>query len=180
MLAPKLHSSIGMRSTITTAGLLASLLLPLSAAASPVRSGLGLGLGPTAGINNDDDAEDFEGTHPEIALQVAYRFALGTEPFVILAPGLGGRSAFRLTYGGGVRQRLRLARAEPYIEGGFFWVGDDARAPIAFAAGAGLDVRLGERWSLGAGAGHYFSEDDDDVGGLDWYVRGQLTYLVPL
>lgn len=131
-----------------------------------------------AGINSDDEAEDFEGTHPEVALQVAYRFALGTEPFVILAPGLGGRSAFRLTYGGGVRQRLLLARVEPYVEGGFFWVGDDARASVAIAAGAGFDVWLSSRWSLGAGAGHYFSKDDDDVGGLDWFVRGQLTYLI--
>ncbi len=133
-----------------------------------------------AGINSDDDAEDFDGTHPEVALQVAYRFALGTEPFAILAPGLGGRSAFRLTYGAGVRQRLVLESVEPYVEGGFFWVGDDARASVAFAAGAGLDVRLGARWALGAGAGHYFSKDSDAIGALDWFVRGQVTYLITL
>lgn len=133
-----------------------------------------------AGVNSDDDAVDFEGTHPYVELQAAYRFSLGTEPFVSLAPGLGGHAAFLLAYGGGIRQRLLLDRVEPYVEGGFFWVGDDGRASMAFATGAGLDVRLGARWSLGASAGHYFSKDDDAVGALDWFVRGQLTYLVPL
>lgn len=161
-------------------GLLACLVLPLSAAASPVHSGLGLGLGPMAGINSDDQAVDFEGAHPQVALHVSYRFSLGTEPFVSVAPGLGGRSAILLTYGGGIRQRLVLESVEPYFEGGFFWVGDDARASVAFAAGAGLDVRLGARWALGAGAGHYFSRDSDAIGALDWFVRGQVTYLITL
>lgn len=133
-----------------------------------------------AGINSDDQAVDFEGTHPQVALHASYRFSLGTEPFVIVAPGLGGQSAFLLTYGGGLRQRLVLESVEPYVEGGFFWVGDDARASVAFAAGAGLDVRIGARWAVGAGAGHYFSKDSDAIGALDWFVRGQVTYLITL
>lgn len=148
---------------------------------SPFDLGAGVVLsgGATLGINSDDEATDFTGSHPYLTLQAGYRFSFGTEPFVAAGFGVGGHESLLVAYGGGLRQRVKLGRVEPYVEAGLSFVGDEADTPLALSVGAGLDLRLGPRLSAGIGGGHHFSADGDDRGALDWYARGYLAWDLP-
>src|SRR5690606_36125027 len=69
--------------------------------------------GPTAAVATQagidlDDAEDFAGARPMLGVELGYRFATGTEPFVAGSLGAGGHEAAFLSYAIGVRQRVRF------------------------------------------------------------------------
>jgi hypothetical protein len=61
----------------------------------------------------------------------------------------------------------------------FFFVGDAMDTPYAVSLGGGIDVRIGPRVSVGLGGGHYFSEDSDRRGALDWFARSYLGWNFP-
>lgn len=133
--------------------------------------GLSLDAGGALGINSDDAATDYAGNHPIASLQVAYRMHTGTEAFLTAGLGLGGHEALFRTFGGGLRQRLKLGRLEPFVEAGVYEVGDEVGLEPALGVGAGIDARLSERFYGGVSAGHFFSNDTDEMGGLDWSGR---------
>lgn len=133
--------------------------------------GLTLDAGAAIGVNDDDMATDFGGTHSMVSLQLGYRLHTGTQPFVTAALGFGGHEATFASYGGGVRQRIQLGRFAPYVDAGLYEVGDETGLAPAFGVGAGLEVRLDRRFYAGASATRYFSDDSDEMGGLDWGGR---------
>jgi len=136
--------------------------------------GISLDAGGALAINNDDRATDFDGNHPVASLQLGYRVRIGTEAFATAGLGLGGRSAIFATWGGGVRQRIRLGRLQPFVDLGVYDVAEDARLAPALGIGAGLDVEITDQLYAGASAGHYFSDDSDEIGGLDWSARAYI------
>jgi opacity protein-like surface antigen len=135
-----------------------------------------LGVDTMQVINSDDDAVDFGGNHPLVALEAGFRIRTGTEAFATLGFGLGGHESIFGLWGVGLRQHLRFGRMEPYLQGGVFHVGDGDKGPTALALGAGVDYRFSPRWSAGLAGGHYFSEDSDTSGGLDWYATARLMW----
>lgn len=137
-------------------------------------SGVAIATGGAVGMNSDDMAVDYAGNHAMASLNVGYRARFGTEPFLTVGVGLGGHEAVFQTYGAGIRQRFRLGRVEPFVELGIHEVGDEAGLPLAMGGGAGVDLRLGERWFTGATVRHFFSSDSDELGGLDWSGQVQL------
>lgn len=147
-----------------------AVLVFAAVAPRPVHAEPTLSFGGSLGINSDDQAADFVGTHPIVSVHGSYRFRTGTEPFVTGGLGSGGHEAVFAMWGAGVRQRLVLGRFEPYVELGLYEVGDDVRLSLAAGAGLGADVQLTERMFAGARGGHYFTADSDEIGGLDWYA----------
>jgi hypothetical protein len=168
-----LRSNLGL-------ALVIAVVVPSHAAAESIstRHAPGVTVGATLlhGENTDDLGVDFErGQYGGV--QLGYRFANGLEPFLAAAASTNiGREDFALVYGAGVRARLGVGPVEPFAEIGVFSVGDGAPAMWAAAVGAGVDVPLGRRLSIGVAGGHYLNDDDDTRGGLDWYGRAQLTY----
>jgi hypothetical protein len=136
--------------------------------------GVALAVGGAVGVNNDDMATDFEGTHAIVALQIGYRARFGTEGFATAGIGMGGHEAVFQTWGIGVRQRLRFDRVEPFLQLGIHEVGDETNVPLALGLGLGADVRLTRGWFAGASVDRFFSRDSDELGGLDWAVRLQF------
>ena len=157
------------------------LLLTSSAAADDHRSpaarlfahetSLSLDLGGGAAINNDDMAVDLGGSHSMASLQAAYRLKTGTAAFVMGGFVLGGHESMFPSYGAGLRQYFNLGRFEPFLDVGIYEVGDDVRLAPAVGFGAGVDVRLNDRFYTGASVTRFLSADSDELGGLDWLAR---------
>ncbi len=128
------------------------------------------------GANSDDTAVDFD--HGQYGgLQLGFRFSTGTELLVLggTSPNIG-HERIAYTFGAGVRQRIRLGKFEPFVEATYSYVGDEADSPWALGAGAGIDLRLRRDLAIGLAGGHYFSEDSDELGALDWFGRAQVTW----
>ena len=146
--------------------------LASTAAADPASTPpLSLSVGGGVGLNTDDMAEDFDGSHPMTSLAVGYRFRTNTEPFVTGSVGLGGHEAMFTTFGAGVRQHMPLGAVEPHAQVGVYHVGDEVVLAPALGIGGGAQVRLATRFFAGADLDYYFSRDSDEVGGLDWALR---------
>ncbi|HEY5927289.1 MAG TPA: hypothetical protein VIV11_36630 [Kofleriaceae bacterium] len=153
----------------------AFLLATTSAAtADPGETPLSLSLGGGVAVNNDDMADDFDGSHAMTSLAVGYRFRTHTEPFVTGGIGLGGHEAMFTTFGAGVRQHLALGAVEPHAQVGVYHVGDEAELGPTLGIGGGAQVRLANRFFAGADLDYYFSRDSDEVGGLEWTLRLSL------
>jgi len=156
-----------------------SLLLSASGAAAEVspfshESGLAIDAGGGVGVNSDDLATDYDGNHPIGSLQVGYRLHVGLEGFAMAGVGLGGHEATFGTWGVGLRQRIKLGRVEPFVEAGIYEIGDETSLPLALGVGAGVDVQVSPMIYTGASFGHFFSNDSDETGGLDWSGRGYV------
>lgn len=128
------------------------------------------------GYNTDDMATDFDGGHSIAAVEAAYRLRTGTELALTAGLGAGGHEAVFATWGAAVRQRLTLDRMEPFVTLGVYEVGDDVRLPPALGVGGGLDVRIERRLFAGIEALHYFSDDSDTIGGLDWSFTAHVGF----
>ena len=132
--------------------------------------GLTLDIGAGAGINDDDMATDFDGTHSIASLLLGYRFHTGTQAFATAGLGVGGHEAIFASYGAGLRQHVQLGRFEPFVDAGLYEVGDGQRLG-ALGLGVGVEARIDDRFYVGASANRFFSADDDEIGGLDWGGR---------
>ena len=128
------------------------------------------------GFNTDDMATDFDGGHSIAAVEAAYRLRIGTELALTAGLGAGGHESVFATWGAAVRQRFTLERFEPFATLGVYEVGDDVRLPPALGIGAGFDVRFERRLFAGLEGLHYFSDDSNEIGGLDWSVTAHVGF----
>lgn len=149
------------------------LLLATPALAEP---GFAVQLATGRGYNTDEMATDLDGGHAMLAIEAAYRLRTGTELAVTAGFVLGGKESLFPTWGAAVRQRLTLDFVEPFVTLGVYEVGDDVRLAPALGVGGGVDVRINRRVFAGLEVLRYFTDDSDEIGGLDWSAIAHVRY----
>lgn len=142
--------------------------------------GVTLGVGAMHGVNTNPDGQLYhmkEGQY--VLLQVGYRFATGFE--LLASAGVSpnvAKEELAATLGVAARQRVRLGPVQPFVEAGYYLVGDDVSDPGSVGLGAGIDWQIVPRAAFGVAGGHYLGSDGDQDLLLDWYARAQLTVRV--